>query len=115
MQGTRLSGRRRMDEIYEHADVNDGPGVYVFYQTCDGPPRYVGRTINLRQRLRHSNRGFRDRGYTYYAFKQCSSDYDAFKWECRYWHEHQEDLDNVNSNGGNHPARPGNHRCPVCD
>jgi hypothetical protein len=111
MKGTRLSGRRRVDEVSWHYDVSDEPGVYVFFQTYNGPPRYVGRSgSRLFSRIR-------SREYIYYAFKCCRSDYDAYKWECIYWHNHQDTLDNSSLNGGNHPARPrgSNHRCPVCE
>jgi hypothetical protein len=109
VKGTRLTGRRRVDEIYWH-DVYDTPGVYVLYKTINGPPKYVGRSgSRVYSRLR-------GREYTYYQFKPCWSDYDAYKWECRYWHNHQETLDNARRNAGHHPACPRGvaHYCPVC-
>jgi hypothetical protein len=99
-----------VDEIYRH-DVYDTPGVYILHRRIDGSPRYVGRSgSRVYARLR-------GREYTYYQFKPCRSDYDAYKWECRYWHKYNDTLDNGWANGGNHPAGPAgsNHRCPVCE
>ena len=111
MSGTRLSGRRKLVGVKDHLDVDHRPGVYLFYKTWDGPPRYVGRSgASLYGRIR-------GRGYTYYQFKHCRSDYDAYKWECRYWHLYEDSLVNSRANGGRHPAHPQGtfHYCPVCD
>lgn len=93
MATKRLSGLRRLDDVSTRWDVSDYPGVYLFYETQNGPLRYVGRSdTSLLNRIR-------GRGYRYYKYKHCSRS-EAFYWECRYWH-YWNPLDNKN-----HPAEP---------
>jgi hypothetical protein len=100
----RLSGYRRIDELDEH-DVEDEPGVYLFYRRIDGPVRYVGRSdTSLYGRIRY-------RDYVYYRYKHCADEEEAYHWECMYFHHHRDTIDNRN-----HPAKPwySDSACPVC-
>lgn len=100
MPCTRLSGMRYLDEVYFHEDVDHEPGVYIFYKTNTAPPRYVGRAdTSLYNRIR-------ERNYRYYKCKHCDTDIDAYHWECKYWHDYQDTIDNSYAKGGNHPAKP---------
>jgi hypothetical protein len=95
-----LRGKRHLDEVVFHRDVAHEPGVYIFYRTFNGPERYVGRTdTSLFNRIRGRN-------YRYYKYKHCDSDIEAYDWECKYWHDFQDTIDNSFINGGNHPAKP---------
>ncbi|KAF5424776.1 MAG: hypothetical protein C5S44_01090 [Candidatus Methanocomedens sp.] len=95
MANSRLSRLRRVDELYDHEDVINGPGVYLFYKTYNGPVRYVGRSdSNLYSRIRGRN-------YTYYKFKHIRSPKKAYEWECHYYHKFYDTIENMN-----HPACP---------
>jgi excinuclease UvrABC nuclease subunit len=90
----KLSGLRRIDEIYWH-DVENEPGVYLFYRTINGPPRYVGRSdTSLRNRISR-------RDYLYYKYKHCQNVAEAYHWECEYFHIFETTIENLN-----HPAKP---------
>lgn len=83
----RLSGYRRIDEIYDH-DVEGEPGVYLLSRTRSGPIRYVGRSdSSLYNRIR-------GRDYLYYRYKHCYNEEDAYHWECIYYHRHIDTIDN---------------------
>lgn len=105
MARERLSGLRRIDEL-SWQDVEDEPGVYLFYKTINGPCRYVGRAdTSLRRRIA-------GRQYTYYRYKHTDDEVEAYYWECVYFHRFGDTIDNKN-----HPARPlGEYslECPVC-
>ena len=111
MSGNKLSGMRRVDEVYFHKDVDHEAGVYIFYRTQNGPPRYVGRAdTSLYRRIR-------GRDYLYYKYKHCKTEVAAYRWECKYWHRYQNSIENSYNNSGNHPAKPvgKNVTCPECD
>ncbi|MFA5032890.1 MAG: hypothetical protein WC614_07715 [bacterium] len=113
MSYNRLSRLNFLDMIYWDENVVDIPGVYIFYKTKSGPPRYVGRAdTNLYRRMKG-----RHWEYKYYRFKHCETEQDAYHWECIYWHKYQDTIDNSRQNGGNHPANPKwkNIYCPICD
>ncbi len=101
----RLSGYYRIDELYE-SDVEELPGVYLFYRTMGGPVRYVGRLgTSLRRRIT-------GRPYRYYRCKYTYDEAEAYYWECRYYHQCEDTIDNIN-----HPAKPSGYfysECPVC-
>ncbi len=101
----RISGLRRIDELSWH-DIEDRPGVYLFYRTEGGPCRYVGRSdTSLRQRIA-------GRPYRYYRFKYCDDELEAYHWECEYYHRFIDTIDNFN-----HPAKPWGYldlECHVC-
>ena len=104
----RLSRRRRVDEIF-WSDVNNRPGVYLFFKTINGPPRSVGRSdTDLYRRVS-------GRPYRYYQYKHTNDDIDAYEWECEYYHRYFKSIKNENIN---HPAKPsglkGSVVCPVC-
>ena len=104
----RLSRRRRVDEII-WSDVGRDPGVYIFFQTKDGPARYVGRAdTDLYRRIT-------GRPYRYYQYKHTLDDIAAYEWECTYYHRF---YDTIRTNNVNHPAKPRGLRglveCPIC-
>ncbi len=105
MARDRLSGFRDLDDISFH-DVEDEPGVYIFFDEKDGEPVYVGRSdTSLFRRMEK-------RGYRYYRYKHCDTPEEAWIWECEYYHKHKDILENIN-----HPARPagvGDVPCPIC-
>lgn len=108
---TESEGRWRLGRVWHIDDLvydvrlGREPGVYLFYRTYVGPPRYVGRSdTDLHRRMRN-------RPYVYYQFKPCASPADAYRWECLYYHRYYDTLDNRI-----HPARPAAERaiCPIC-
>lgn len=104
MARERLSKFYRIDELYL-VDVEDEPGVYLFYKTLGGPVRYVGRADTM---LRRRIAG---RGYTYFKYKNTDDEIEAYRWECAYYHRHIDTIEN-----SNHPARPWGEyglECPV--
>lgn len=105
MAWDRLSGLHRIDEIIWE-DIEDEPGVYLFYKTWDGPCRYVGRSdTNLRRRIA-------GRPYKYFRYKHTSDEIEAYSWECQYYHRYIDTIDNIN-----HPGKPWGYtglECPVC-
>jgi tetratricopeptide (TPR) repeat protein len=95
---------RQLNELKYHPDVEPKPGVYLFFHAVDGPVVYVGRSGNLRERIRN-------RGYAYYTFMHCATLYEAYWHECALFHTYWTTLDNRI-----HPAklREGENDCPVC-
>lgn len=110
MPNFKLGGLRRIDELIDDDTIQHQPGVYLLYRTYDGPVRYVGRSDNSL-----INRIY-GREYVYYQYKHCSSPTQAYYWECRYWHEYQDTIENSAYNRGKHPSRPegSNRRCRYC-
>ena len=104
MTWDRLGGWYRIDEI-EYATIEDEPGVYLFKKHIDGPIRYVGRSdTNLFNRIY-------GRDYVWFRCKHCSNDREAYYWECHYFHEYEDTIENIN-----HPARPwgSSKSCHIC-
>lgn len=95
---------RQLNELSYHPDVESKPGVYLFFHATDGPVVYVGRSGNLRERIRN-------RGYTYYTFMHCNTLHEAYWYECTLFHTYRPTLDNKI-----HPGRldNGENDCPVC-
>lgn len=95
---------RQLNELSYHPDVESRPGVYLFFHATDGPVVYVGRSGNLRERIRN-------RGYAYYTFMHCTTLYEAYWYECALFHTYRPTLDNQI-----HPSRleKGENDCPVC-
>lgn len=108
MARARISGLRKIDDI-RWSDVEDEPGVYLFYRRRHGPVRYVGRSdTSLYRRIS-------GRPFTYYRYKHCDNDVEAYKWECTYYHRHYVEIGRHNQN---HPAKPKGLKyaikCDVC-
>lgn len=105
MAWDRLSGLHRIDELYEES-VEDEPGVYLFYRTREGPVRYVGRAdTSLRRRIA-------GRPYTYFRYKHADDEVEAYYWECRYFHQFRDTIENER-----HPRKPDGYydlECPIC-
>jgi hypothetical protein len=103
----RLSGIRKLNDIIDHLDVIDKPGVYILYDTKSGPPKYVGRadTKLYKRMLQHKYE------FKYYKHKPCKNDKEAYYWECVYFHKYEKAIENVV-----HPAHlPGTRLCcPIC-
>lgn len=90
----RISGFRKIDEIYDH-DIEDKPGVYLFYRRLTGSVRYVGRSDSqIYTRIKR-------RDYRFYRYKYCYDAEEAYYWECEYFHYFNDTIDN-----DRHPARP---------
>lgn len=105
MAWDRLSGLHRIDELVWD-NIEDEPGVYLFYRTINGPCRYVGRSdTSLRQRIAR-------RPYKYFQYKHTYDEGDAYYWECEYFHRYRTTIENVN-----HPAKPWGYsdiECHIC-
>lgn len=102
----RLGRLWHISELITDPRLGRTPGVYLFYSTYTGPPRYVGRSdTDLARRMQN-------RGFQYYRFKHCYSPAEAYRWECLYWHQHWPTI----IYNSNHPARPAglDTACPVC-
>ena len=95
---------RPLNELNYHPDVESKPGVYLFFHSTDGPVVYVGRSGNLRERIRN-------RGYAYYTFMHCNTLHEAYWYECALFHTYRPTLDNKI-----HPGRleNGESDCPLC-
>ncbi len=103
----RLGRIRPMRELRNDNAIMNSPGVYIYYRSIDGHPRYIGRSDNdLRSRISHG-----ENEYRYYQYCHCDTAIDAYKKECKLWHEHRNYLDNRN-----HPDKPEDYtgNCPVC-
>ena len=103
----RLSRLSRVDDVF-WSNVDDRPGVYLFYKTIRGPVRYVGRSdTSLYNRLRN-------RPYKYFKYKHTDRDIEAYDWERKSFHDYLDTIENVN-----HPAKPlglkNRIRCQFCD
>lgn len=88
--------------------VDNDIGTYVLYRSPNGPPRYVGRSRNLRSRiLDHVDE------YQLFTFDDHPNITAAYKDEVNLYHDNGEkdELDNVQ-----HPRRPhANVKCHRCD
>lgn len=101
-----MRGPRRLDEA-SAGRIPTGPGAYLLSQNgrdvC-----YVGRAVNLRQRLRaHLAEGT----YSFFWFKETETDNGTFFVECREFHRYgkRSSLDNKI-----HPAIPSGTNLPPC-
>ena len=97
---------RRLDQLEEHSDVEDKPGVYLFLKAMNTPILYVGRSDHsLRRRIKN-------RGYPYYIFIHCDTVHEAYGLECLLYHKYSPTDNKI------HPATPQGYRlvspCPVC-
>jgi hypothetical protein len=63
---------RRLDQLKEHTNVEDKPGIYLFLSGINAPVLYVGRSDkSLRRRIKN-------RGYPYYIFIHCDTVHEAY-------------------------------------
>ncbi len=100
--------RRSLDIDTVAHYVRPHAGVYMLFNSEDGPPRYVGRATKLYDRLlQHARNG----DYRLFTFDYLTSPRQCFDRECALFHRHQATISNQN-----HPAAdPGSRwRCPIC-
>lgn len=85
--------------------VDNDIGVYVLYTSRSGPPRYVGMSTELEERLKAQVGE-----YEFFEYEYFPSETAAYEREANLYHHHKETLDNEN-----HPPRPHNQvKCPAC-
>lgn len=97
---------RQLDQLEQHTDVTDKPGVYLFLKALNNLVLYVGRSDrSLRKRIKN-------RAYPYYIFIHCDTVHEAYGLECWLYHKY-DPIDNKI-----HPATPKGYcpvsPCPVC-
>lgn len=101
----RLSGLHSIDKL-NWKNIENKPGVYLFYRVWNGPCSYIGRSgSNLRQQIT-------GHPYNYFRYKHTYSEKGAYYWECEYYHRYIDTIDNIN-----HPAKPPGYpdsKCHVC-
>ncbi len=105
----RWSEVRKLNQLKQHLDVEDFPGVYAFLTALNGPVIYIGISDkNLRRRIQN-------RPYKYYAYISCKTTYEAYILECGFYHDFEPTDNRI------HPALPrlGNFPnqvsfCPKC-
>lgn len=88
--------------------AEDALGVYMLYNSREGPPRYVGRSKEIRSRLLD----YVD-DYRFFWFDHMPNATEAYKKQVELYHHNGEtdDLDNER-----HPRRPHtNVKCYHCD
>lgn len=88
--------------------VENRIGTYVLYHSRKGPPRYVGRSGDLRDRILD----YVD-DYQVFTFEYHPNITEAYQHEVNLYHDHggKEELDNTR-----HPQRPHtNVKCHRCD
>lgn len=110
-----MSVIRALDREIIAKFVRPRPGVYILYASRQGPPRYVGRSDKLYERLNwwttdKAKESWRD--YNYFSFKYVKTNFEAFKAECSLFHRHFSTLDYQN-----HPGRDKgcDWKCPKCN
>lgn len=102
-----MKGPHRLTANNVHDTVQPQRGVYLLYNSRDGPVRYIGRASDLRDRLQD----WVDR-YAYFRYEYKSSQTAAYEREAGLYHHHggKKTLDNER-----HPARPHQQvTCPSC-
>lgn len=100
-------GPHSLTESTIERTVDDRTGIYLLYNSRDGPVQYVGISTVLPDRLRE----YTDQ-YTYFEVEYHPNQTTAYEREARLFHQlgETDELDNEQ-----HPPRPHQRvRCPVC-
>lgn len=102
-----MNGPHRLTANNIRSTIQANRGVYLLYNSRDGPVRYIGRATDLQDRLQDWTGE-----YAYFQYEYTSSQTAAYEREAGLYHHHggDEALDNAR-----HPARPHKQvKCPSC-
>ena len=110
----RFCNKRRYYETTRGDFRGDIAGVYRFYSTETGPVKYVGRSdtdlySEILRRWRFKETRAR---LVYLDWTYCRNAREAYELECREYHRHEPELNDI------HPRVPEGYirppKCPVC-